>query len=87
MKIIVCKINMGALTHKIYIGDESQKPIQAQSFSLSLEEIPTFIVSYKDIKNIYISGAPKDFTKKIELETKELENKIFSQNTKIFHYI
>ena len=29
MKIIVCKINMGALTHKIYIGDESQKPIQA----------------------------------------------------------
>ena len=87
MKIIVCKINMGSLLHKVYIGDEEKTPIETKSYSMPIEEIPTFIVSYKDIFEVYLSGASEEFLKTIETDTKELEQRLFSKNTKNFHYV
>ena len=58
-----------------------------EKFSLILDEIPEFIAKQADVQDIYISGANKDFLKKIELETKEKEYVLYAQDTKHFHYI
>lgn len=58
-----------------------------EKFSMPLNKIPDFIAEHRDIKDIYLCGANRNFLEKIEKETKKLESILYSKDTKIFHYI
>lgn len=81
---IICNIKLGELKQDLYIKNQNKI---LQKFSLALDEIPNFIANKKDIQNIYLTGTTQNFLKNIELSTKEIEQKLFSQNTKNFIYI
>ena len=88
MAKIICKVNIGLSKQTVYI--ESQKysgKRTLEHFVVPTEEIPNFIVKQKDIEDIYLGGATKDYLSKIEQETNELEKTLYSQSTKTFHYI
>ena len=87
MEKIICKINLGSLKQTLIVTDETEKNPIIKKFFLTMEEIPTFIARQNNIKNIYISGATKEFLKKIEIDTKKAEYNLYSQSTKQFHYI
>ena len=88
MAKIICKIDLGMLKQDLFIESQkySGKPT-LEKFSLTLDEIPSFIAKQKDIKDIYIKGANKTFLEKIEHDTKKLEYNLYNQDTKYFHYI
>lgn len=87
MEKIICKINLGSLKQTLIVTDETEKNPIIKKFFLTMEEIPTFIARQNNIKNIYISGATKEFLKKIEIDTKKAEYNLYSRSTKQFHYI
>ena len=82
-KKIICNIKMGMFKHNLYI---ILKDEIIETFNLSLTEIPNFIAQRKDIQDVYLTGLNKNFLKKIEKETKDIEYKLYTQNNKIFHY-
>ncbi len=88
MDRILCKINLGTLNQTLWVERENKNgEINLKEFSLRLDEIPTFISKEREIKDIYISGASKSFLEKIEFDTKKLEQNLYAENTKIFHYM
>lgn len=88
MDRILCKINLGTLNQTLWVERENKNgEINLKEFSLRLDEIPTFISKEREIKDIYISGASKSFLEKIESDTKKLEQNLYAENTKIFHYM
>lgn len=88
MDKILCKINLGTLNQTLWIEKENKNgKIDLKEFSLRLDEIPTFISKEREIKDIYITGASKSFLEKIESDTRKIEQNLYAENTKLFHYM
>lgn len=81
---IICNIKLGELKQDLYIKNQN---IILQKFSLALDEIPDFIAKRKDIQNVYLTGTTQNFLRNIELSARQIENNLFSQDTKNFIYI
>jgi len=88
MDKILCKINLGTLNQTLWVEKENKNgKIDLKEFSLRLDEIPNFISKERAIKDIYITGASKAFLEKIESDTRKIEQNLYSENTKLFHYM
>jgi hypothetical protein len=83
----VCKIRIGTLKQKVLFRNNESSFVKEEQVPLYL--LPKFLATEKDLDTVSLSGAPKDFMKKIEDETKKIERTLHSDKEKfiIFKYI
>lgn len=83
----VCKIRIGTLKQKVLFRNNESSFVKEEQVPLYL--LPKFLATEKDLDTISLSGAPKDFMKKIEDETKKIERTLHSDKEKfiVFKYI
>lgn len=68
-----CKINTGLFYQTVFFSDGQRK-----REDIPLCSLPTFFAKEKDIEVVYLTGAPIDFLKEIEEETKKLEQNMYT---------
>lgn len=87
MARIVCNIFIGDLNQTVYIESEKYSGKKTlEKYSVPLKDFPKFIVNQIDIDEIYLFGN-SEFAKKIEKDTKTLEQNLYEKNTKKFYYM
>lgn len=84
MKEIICKIHMGTKEQEVFIYSKETKDFEV--YKMAFNAIPDFIATHDDIEDIYLYG-PKNYVKKIELDTYKLEERMYTKGVKSkFHY-
>ena len=87
MARIVCNIIIGDYNQDIYIESEKYSGKKTlERYSMPLKDFPKFILDQPEINEIYLFGN-SDYAKKIEKETKELEQSLYAKDTKKFYYM
>lgn len=83
----VCKIRIGTLKQKVLFRNNESSFVKEEQVPLHF--LPKFLATEKDLDTVSLSGAPKDFMKKIEDETKKIERTLHSDKEKfiVFKYI
>lgn len=83
----ICKIRIGMLKQKVLFRNNESSFVKEEQVPLYF--LPKFLATEKDLDIVSLSGAPKDFMKKIEDETKKIERTLHSDKEKsiVFKYI
>ena len=68
-----CKINIGLFYQTVFFSDG-----QREQESIPLCSLPTFFAKEKDIKTVYLNGAPIKFLKEIEEQTNKIEQSLYT---------
>ena len=85
MKKLICQINIGIKQQKVFIHDDIDTDT-VEEYTVSLKDLPNFIVNYSDISNVFLKGS-KDYLKKIEDETHNLEIQKYNEKKITFTYL